>query len=382
MHRLPLAISLLACGAVAQAPIACFDFASQSISSTQPAFASVSDVSVSNNYVFGGGSAGWLCLTTAWNNSGGTITFTVTPNAGESVDYSQLSWSAVTNNPSSSDSIAAVDVFANGSLVGTVDPVTHNTVHEIDLTGFAALQGQAAPVTFVLDLTGNPTGQSSYEIDFLKVSGSRCVLDVNGVQPATLPVVTRDCFTLTGECLDQVTQFTWNGQPLAACTPANFGQGCYEILGAAELKVCPPLCEGAGQYVISLARANGETATANVDLFLPVDGALACPETHPAGTDMCVVVSSGQNPPPNAIFIILSNSNVPSVIPGFINMGLGNMLQEYACGPAYISECVEECYAIPAALAGQTWYFQAIVWNPFQTVLPLPVTNLCETTFY
>ena len=382
MQRTLLATAVLAVSSVAQSDIACFDFVGNSISSTQPSFASVSDLAVSNTFVFGGGAQGWLCLTTDWTTSGGTITFTITPNAGEAIDYGQLSWSAVTNNPGSTDSVSAVTVFANGVAVGTVDPLVHNTVHQLDLSGFAALQGQAAPVTFVMDFTGNPNGQSSYEIDDLKLSGDLCVLDVSNVTPAQLPIVTRDCFTLEGECLDQVTVVTWNGQPLSACTPANFGQGCYEIISATELKVCPPLCEDVGNYLIGLERANGETASIGVDLFLTVDGALACPETHPAGTEMCVVVSSGMNPPPNAIFIIISNSNVPSIIPGIIEMQLGNMLQSYACGPAYISECVEECYNIPAALAGQTWYFQSIVWNPFQTVLPLPVTNLCETTFY
>ena len=126
------------------------------------------------------------------------------------------------------------------------------------------------------------------------------------------------------------------------------------------------------------------TATRDVTLAEPINASLACPTSFPAGNEMCVAVSSGSTlPKPNAIFVIISPTNQPSVIPGVINAGLGNMFSEYFCGPAYITECVEECYPIPAALAGSTWYFQAIVWNPMVVQNPLfPTTNLCSATFF
>lgn len=382
MNRYSFASILLASAAIAQTPIACYDFDNNSVSSVQPAFASVSDLTISNDFVFGGTSSdAWLCLSTQWNNSGGTIRFLVTPNAGESIDFSSFEWSAVTNNPAVSDSVAAMTLFANGALVATVDPLSHNTVHSIDLSTYDALQGATTAVIFVMDFTGNPTGQSSYEVADLKVGGDRCVLNIGGVTPGSLPVVTPDCFTLTGDCFDQVTDVKWDGTSLPVCTPANWGQGCYEIVDAHTLKVCPPLCLAVNTYPIELLRGN-ETSTQNVDLFLSVNGVTACPATHPAGTDLCLAVSTGQLPQPNAVFVILSPTDLPSIIPGIIEMDLGNMLQDYICGPGHTGECVEECYAIPASLAGTTWHFQSIVWNPFQTVLPFPVTNLCSTTSY
>jgi hypothetical protein len=382
MRRILLATSLFACATVAQAPLACFDFQGDSISSVPSALATVSDLSISNDYMFGGSASNvWLCLSTQWNNTGGTISFTVTPAPGESLNYSRFDWSAVTNNASLSDSVSAVAVTANGLVVGAVDPLTPSTTHQLDLGAVDALQGSSVPVTFVMTFVGNPTGQSAYEMGNIKLFGSQCVFAIDSVQPTQLPVVTESCFELTGDCLDQITEVKWQGISLPECTPANWGQGCYSIVDSHKIRVCPPLCEVVGNYSIELWRG-GQVLTQDVNMVLSVDGALACPATHPAGTDMCIAVSSGQLPPPNAVFIIISPSNVPSIIPGFIEMGLGNMMTQYTCGAANIAECVESCYSIPAALAGQTWYFQSIVWNPFLNTLPLPVTNLCSTTFY
>lgn len=381
MKNLIFACALFAPALAAQNNVACFEFDGATLSSTTSSIATTSDLSVSNDFMFGGAGDSWLCLTTQWNNTGGQLSFTVTPNAGESLNYGTFSWSAVTGNAAASDSIAAVTVLANGEIVGVVDPVTHNTVHTFDLSTFAALQGASGAITFVMDCTGNPTGQSAYEMDFIKLTAEPCVLAIGNVAPTVLPIVTRDCFMLTGDCFDQVTQVEWAGDPLPVCEPANWGKGCYEIINANTIRICPPLCEDAGSYTVKLTRGNGETSSTNVELVVPVEATIACPETHPAGTDLCLFVSSGQLPQPNAIFVILSPSNTPSIVPGVIEMGLGNMLQIYQCGPAHISECVEECYYIPPTLVGQTWYFQSIIWNPFQTILPLPVTNLCSTTF-
>jgi hypothetical protein len=369
-------------GSLAQYPLACFEFDNNSVASSQPTIATVSDLDISNEFMFGGPAGeSWLCLTTQWNASGGTISFTVTPNSGESIDYSAFEWSAVTTDPSTSDSVTAMTLYANGVTVGGVDPLTHNTVHTIDLSSMPGLAGASVPVTFVMDFVGNPSGAGAYEMGYIKLLTTSCVLAIDNVAPAALPVVTSECFTLTGDCFDQVTEVQWQGAALPQCTPANWGQGCYTIVDPHTIRVCPPLCVPVNTYEIKLLRG-AEMVQHSVQMVLSVDGQLACPATHPTGTDLCLAVSTGQLPQPNAVFVILSPSNLPSIVPGFLEMQLGNMLTQYACGAAHISECFEDCYPIPAGLAGQTWYFQSIIWNPYQTVLPLPVTNLCSTTFY
>lgn len=166
--------SLLAASLSAQT-IANYSFDDENLITPQPPFASVTDLSISNAFQFGGSSPDkWLCLTTAWNNTGGTVSFTVTPNAGVFIDYDELSWAAVTNNPASSDSVRAATVRANGNLLAVIDPLTHLVVESVDLTAFAFLESNGDPVTFEIEFEGNPNGESSYEIGYLKLTGGPC----------------------------------------------------------------------------------------------------------------------------------------------------------------------------------------------------------------
>ena len=385
MNRILLASVLLGSVAVAQTPIACYDYEAHTLESTQPAFASVSDLTISNSYVWGGSSGNrWLCLDTDWNDDGGTITFTVTPNAGEYIDYSNLLWSSDTSAAYLSDSVTSFELYANGQLVGTVDPIMHLTDHIIDLSGVPELQAMGGPVTFELVFTGNPTGESSHESDVMKLYGAPCELEIDRVTPDTLDVVSRQCFTLDGDCFSSVTEVTFGSLTLPVTNGADFGAGAYKIIDDETLEVCPPFCLPLGDYTITVERANGDSDTIDVTIEQPLGNKLACPEFFPAGETMCIGVSAGTSQPVgNFIFIILSGSNVPSIIPGWIEAGLGNMFSDYLCGPAYLAECVEECYDIPLAMAGTEFYFQAVVWNHTIPTSPVfPTTNLCATTFY
>ena len=385
MNRTTLATLLLATASLAQSPIADFDYDSDTLSTAQPSFATVSDLSVSNSYIWGGPSSNrWLCLTTDWNDVGGTLSFTVTPNAGESILYSSLVWSSDTNNTSLSDSVASVEVFANGVLVGAVNPIVHETVNTIDLSGFPALQGASGAVTFELVFAGNPTGESSYESAYMRLYGEVCELDIDDVTPHKLEVVTPDCFTVTGDCFDLVTGVCFGTHVLPVQTPGDFGGGSWKLVDNHTIEVCPPQCLPPGSYDIKLTRDNGEQETDSVLLEQPVENKIACPLNHPAGQPMCVAVSAGTSQPAhNVIFIVLSGSNVPSIIPGLVELGLGNMFADYLCGPGYVAECAIECYDIPLAMAGTDFYFQSVVWSYVTPTVPaFPTTNLCGVSFF
>ena len=230
---------------------------------------------------------------------------------------------------------------------------------------------------------GNAIEYAPHQVFVVKSEDcEECVLELNHPTPPQLPVVTEDCFTLTGDCFDEITEVCFDNTVLAIEGPGTFSFGSYEVVDPQTLKVCPPLCLEPGVYTITV-KAGGQVATQEVTLVEPINATLVCPQTHPAGSDLCLAVSSGSTlPKPNVLFIILSPSSQPSVVPGIINAGLGNMFSNYICGPGYVTECVVECYPIPPALAGDTWYFQAIAWNPAVIQNPLfPTTNLCSTTF-
>lgn len=174
------ALGLLATTLPAQQISALYDFEGDTVANKAVSAITATPLTVSNTFVFGGpANDRWLCLTTDWNNTGGSITFTVTPEPGKSISPTILRWFARTNSPSTTDSVNAVEIFANGILVETVDPLTHNTDHAIDLTGVPSLKNTFNPVNFELRFRGNPTGQSSYELSGLIVESAVCVQNTN-----------------------------------------------------------------------------------------------------------------------------------------------------------------------------------------------------------
>ncbi len=179
-----LAAASLALVSPAQQVLATFDFDDETLTAATSAAVTATDLSISNTFLYGGPSSDrWLCLTTDWNDVGGSISFTLTPNAGRIVDFSRLSWETVTGSPTSSDSVLSADVYVGGQLVATVGPLSDpsdalpgNNV--VDLSGVPELQGVTTPTDFVIEFTGNPTGESSYEIGQLIVESGACVLNL------------------------------------------------------------------------------------------------------------------------------------------------------------------------------------------------------------
>lgn len=383
-HKLTLAALCTLATSLSAQTIANFSFDNADLISSQPSFATVTDLHVSNSYMFGGGGSDlWLCLTTAWNHSGGTLSFTVTPNAGTSIDYDSLRWNAITANASVSDSVRAATVKANGLTLEVIDPLSHNTTHDIDLEVWDFLQGNVDPVTFEIEFEGNPTGQSAYEIGFLELRGGPCIPTISGATPNTLPTITNDCYILDGTCFDQILGIKFDGVTIPGGNGPynNYGMGFYTILSPTQLKVCPPFCRDEGSYEIRVITANGE-ATTNVGIHLTPGPVVACqPHVH-VGAPQCVFISSGQLPGPNNLFLAISRFDGPTVVPGVINLDIGNQFQSILCVTAPPGECVQVCLGnVPGAWLGTNNHFQAIAWNFGNFTLPLPVSPVCTTTY-
>ncbi|MCR9243959.1 MAG: hypothetical protein NXI31_02935 [bacterium] len=365
--------------------IAEFSFDSDDLTSPQPAFATVSDLAISNSYMFGGPSSDrWLCLTTAWNNVGGTVSFTVTPNAGVAIDYGALTWQARTNAPHLSDSVRAATLRVNGQVVDTIDPLEHLVLETIDLSSFAPLQGNENAVTFEIEFVGNPNGQTAYEIGELNLTGGVCVPAINNVQPTALPQITNDCFLITGDCFNTLQGVKFGGTAIPGGSgpyPGRYGEAFYTIMSPTLLKVCPPFCLPVDDYEIRLVFPNTELTT-TVQIVTPPAVTVACQPNHKVGTEQCVFLSSGPQPGPNNLFLGLSSVNQPSVLPGIVSLGIGAQFTNALCLNAPPGECVEVCIGvISPAVVGTSSYFQAIAWNFFNPILPLPVSAVCESVY-
>ncbi|MBI5851242.1 MAG: hypothetical protein HZB39_09455 [Planctomycetes bacterium] len=196
-----------------------------------------------------------------------------------------------------------------------------------------------------------------------------------------LPIVTDECFTISGRCLDLIDEVRFGSRVLAE--GGTLGDGGWAVSeDGRELEVCPPQCLRAGCYVISLKRRGCVVARFGVNLFEPRRPAIACDEELSVGETQCIYVHDGGQARPNRMFILISPDNTPSVIPGLVELGLGNNFTNYYCGVALDGPCAVECIGIvPPDFVGFRLYFQMVVLNTSGQFLPLPVTEVCSTRY-
>ena len=201
------------------------------------------------------------------------------------------------------------------------------------------------------------------------------------VDICALPVVTDECFTVSGRCLDLIDEVRFGSRLLAE--GGTLGEGGWGVSeDGNELEVCPPQCLPAGCYTIYLKRRGCVVARFRVNLFEPTEPTLACDDELSVGETQCIYVHDGGQARPNRLFILISPDNTPSVIPGLVELGLGNNFTNYFCGVSLEGPCAVECIGVvPENFVGFRLYFQMVVLNTSGQFLPLPVTDVCSTDY-
>ena len=196
-----------------------------------------------------------------------------------------------------------------------------------------------------------------------------------------LPVVTADCFTVSGRCLDLIDEVLFGCERLAK--DSTIGDGTWRVSDdGRELFVCPPQCWDPGCYRVTLKYRGCRVASFRVRLTEPTEPVIACDAELRVGEEQCVYIHDGGQARPNNLFIIVSPERIPSVIPGVISLEIGNNFQNYLCGVTLTGPCAEECIGVvPPSAVGLKLYFQGVVFNPTGDFLPLPVTEVCETSY-
>ena len=239
--------------ATAQRDVALYSFENRDNQSATESAAGATDLDIDNAFVFGGPrSDRWLCLTTAWNNVGGSIEFTVTPEAGKSLSFTRLFWEARTGNTSLSDSVSAARLFANNTLVGSRSQLLHNEDVVFDLSSVAALQNTFDPIKFTIEMDGNPTGLSPHE---------RASMGVE-----------------TAECVENLS----NSQDRILCLPINGATGSDCLFHALDGFSFRELADGTAQLLGAVVNVNDPCKRFIVDVTL--DSFVADNATPPAGS--------------------------------------------------------------------------------------------------
>ncbi|MBL8750502.1 MAG: hypothetical protein JNK78_15165 [Planctomycetes bacterium] len=387
MRNLVFAIGLsIGVSAIGQSQIARFDFQNQ-LSSVQPAFAYVGDVVLSKSHQFSGpASDRALSLPLQWN-SGGSLSFTVWPGYGQTVDFAHLRWFVLPNSPGVQDCVQAVSVFANGLQVAFVNPIPQNSVIDVDLTSFALLQNTVFPVTFDFVFVGSPTGTSTHEISYFEVTGSACDFSIQSVTPTSLATATTDFFQILGDGFrtpqgaSRVVQVKFGSTVLVPYSPNSFVVGSYEVFSQWKVRVRPPQCIPPGQYTIEI-QTDCDVKSVQVTLVDPTAPVIATASTYPAGTTQCFSVHAG-GAGPQIIVLFASPLDQPSVVPGLLALDLADNFSLYGTVFA-IGDCVNFCLNVPLVKIDTCHFFQAAIWHSTNLSLtsPLPTTRRVTTCWY
>ncbi|MCA8953211.1 MAG: hypothetical protein KDE27_27110 [Planctomycetes bacterium] len=226
------------------------------------------------------------------------------------------------------------------------------------------------------EILGTTVAETTLTIDL-----SAPVLSV--VQNPSLPLVTDQCFLITGCGLSNVTSVQFGPHTITSQDPNDFGRGYFVVANDTSLEVCPPLCLTAGGYAITLVSPQGSSDPAGVQLTDPTTPTLACAPTFVHGSEQRIYLHSGGQPGPNAMFLALSSVPLPSVLPNIVSLGIGDQFTSIIVLNAPAGECSEVSIGVVGQrFIGLSLYFQGIVWNFANPVLPLPTTQVCSTFYY
>ena len=134
------------------------------------------------------------------------------------------------------------------------------------------------------------------------------------------------------------TEINFQGTAITSQDPCDLGLGYFEILSSEELCVYPPLCLAPGLQRIEAQNAQGEgTGRQTVELEAPSEPTMATTPELMVGKTQRFYVHNGTGPNscpgPAIVYLILSSSPQPTIIPGFVNAQLGAMATSYICGP-------------------------------------------------
>lgn len=203
--------------------------------------------------------------------------------------------------------------------------------------------------------------------------------------PTTLDNVTTSTILVTGKRMDTVTQVNFGGQVITSQSPANWGNGYFEILDSETLRVSPPPGLFPSTYALSLVNSVGTSASEDITIQLGTTFRLRGP-SQVQGQPFAVYVGRGTSSglPLQGSFVILclSFSNAASTAPGVVSLGLGNQFTDLLTTDArsfgLFSSSVR--FDLPVLPTG-TVYLEAVGLDlTAPNLFPLSTTNTIAVT--
>jgi hypothetical protein len=155
--------------------------------------------------------------------------------------------------------------------------------------------------------------------------------------------------------------------------------GWFQVIGDGRIEIHPPQGVLPSTYFVTVDDGVNTSNPAYVRLVSAPSAVLGAPPMVSATFD--VIAARGGHSPGSLVLLAWSGVAVPSVLPGFVQLGIGNGFAQLGIAPAAVGFDLQTKTArwrLPVNMRpGSALFLQAVIIDP-ALALPLPVTNVRE----
>ena len=283
---------------------------------------------------------------------------------------------------------------ASGTLVGTGD----NSGSSIELTGIAPVQvGLGAghdniffgiASTLAATVTQQPAGGSiilTGDIELRANLSVGCILpppQVTGGSGQTIESLTHDKIVFTGSDLGFVEQAAI-GQGVIANDDRQWFAGYVRVLDHQTVEVSIPQGLPAASYPVRLLNLNRTSNQVSINVQAPLTRRLRTENDRLPGEIQHWVTHQGDITGPAFAFVAVSMSNLPSSLPGVVDLQIGSQFSDLLILGAATQDPTSGSSVVlattPANLAGFDLYSQSALMD--QSFFPLLESDVWFTTY-
>lgn len=152
---------------------------------------------------------------------------------------------------------------------------------------------------------------------------------VSSITPTTIANVTNTPLLVTGERLDTVTSAVFGSTIVGPLSAANWHFGGFRVLSPTQLEFHLPQGLPGGIRALSFQNPVGSSSSTPVLVNTAPSGVpISAPPTVPPGQPFRVYCGAGSQPTLSFGALVISTSDLPSVAPGVVSLGLGNQFSD------------------------------------------------------
>jgi CubicO group peptidase (beta-lactamase class C family) len=200
---------------------------------------------------------------------------------------------------------------------------------------------------------------------------------VTSITPTSIANVGNTPLLVTGERLDTVTSAVMGGSIFGPLNAANWHLGGFRVLGPTQLEFHLPQALVPGSRALSFQNPVGSSSSTMVLVdAAPAGVPIGAPPMVPPGQPFRVYCGAGSQPTLSFGALVISTSNLPSVAPGVVSLGLGNQFSDTIIADLQLFDGSTRStfWSIPP-LPWPLCFMQCAVFDPASpTPFPLPVS--------